>query len=60
MCCGIRNYFPCSCEIRMWEISWTVRVKNEVFRVKEIRSLLKTIKRAKANWFGRILRRSSF
>jgi len=55
---GIRNYFPCSCEIRIWEISWTVRVKNEVvFKVKEIRGMLKTITRKKTNWFGRILRR---
>jgi hypothetical protein len=41
----------------MEKISWTDRVKNEVlFRVKEDRNILHTIKRMKANWIGHILR----
>jgi hypothetical protein len=41
------------------EISWTERVRNEVFhRVKEGRSIIHTAKRKKANWIGHILRRN--
>jgi hypothetical protein len=32
-------------------------MKYVVFRLKEKSGMLKTIKRRKANWFGRILRR---
>ena len=47
---GIRKLFSLLLEIRIWEISWTVCVKNEVvFGVKEIRSMLKAIERRKAN-----------
>jgi hypothetical protein len=44
----------------MERISWTDRVRNEevLHRVKEERNILHTIKRMKANWVGRILRRN--
>jgi hypothetical protein len=46
----------------MEKISWTDRVRNEevLRRVKEERNILHTIKRRKANWIGRILRRNCF
>jgi hypothetical protein len=41
------------------EIRWTDRAKNEVlFRAREERNILHTIKRRKANWIGHILRRN--
>ena len=44
-----------TCWKRM-EISWTDRVRNEVYhRVEEERNILHTIKRRKANWVGLIL-----
>jgi hypothetical protein len=48
-----------------WEgvgkISWTDRVRNEVFqRVKEERNTLQTLKRRKAKWNNRILRMNCF
>jgi hypothetical protein len=46
---------------RRMEISLTDRVRNgEVLhsRVKEERTLLHTVKRRKANWIGKILRRN--
>jgi hypothetical protein len=44
----------------MEKISWTDRVRNEevLYRVKEERNILHTIKRRKANWIGHILRRN--
>jgi hypothetical protein len=44
----------------MEKISWTDRVKNEevLYRVKEERNSLHTIKRRKAKWIGHILRRN--
>ena len=40
-------------------MSWTDRVRHEkvLYRVKEERNVLHTIKRRKANWIGYILRR---
>jgi hypothetical protein len=48
------------CWRRMEKISWTAHVRNEevLFRVKEERNILHTIKRRKANWIGHILRRN--
>jgi hypothetical protein len=45
---------------RRMEISWTNRVRNEevLYRVKEERNIVHTIKRRKANWIGHILRRN--
>jgi hypothetical protein len=45
---------------RLEKISWTDRVRNEevLRRVKEMRNILHTIKRRKANWIGHILRRN--
>ena len=44
-----------TCRKRM-EISWTDRVRNEVYhRVEKERNILHTIKRRKANWVGLIL-----
>jgi hypothetical protein len=44
----------------MEKISWTDRVRNEILhRVQEEKNTLYTIKRKKANWIGRILRRNS-
>ena len=49
-----------SFEMRCWrrtEVSWTVRVRNEVLhRIKDERNFLHTVKRRKANWIGHILR----
>jgi hypothetical protein len=44
----------------MEKISWTDRVRNEevLYRVKEERNIVHTIKRRKANWIGHILRRN--
>jgi hypothetical protein len=44
----------------MEKISWTDRVGNEeaLYRVKEERNILNTIKSRKANWIGHILRRN--
>jgi hypothetical protein len=48
------------CWRRMEKISWTDNVRNEemLHRVKEVRNILRTIKRRKANYFGHILRRN--
>jgi hypothetical protein len=45
---------------RTEKISWSDRVKNEevLKRVKENRNVLHIIKRKKAKWIGRILRRN--
>jgi hypothetical protein len=45
---------------RRMEISWTDRVRNEevLHRVKEVRNIVHTIKRRKANWIGHILYRN--
>jgi hypothetical protein len=41
------------------EISWAHRLKNEVLhRVKEERSILRTVKKKKANWIGHILHKN--
>jgi hypothetical protein len=52
--------FEMWCWRRMEKISWTDRVRSEevLHRVKEERNILHTIKRRKANWIGRILRRN--
>jgi hypothetical protein len=43
----------------MEKISWTDRVRNKVLHmVKEVRNIVHTIKRTKANWIGHILRRN--
>jgi hypothetical protein len=44
----------------MEKISWTDHVRNEEVwhRVKEEKSILRTIKTRKANWNGHILRRN--
>jgi hypothetical protein len=43
----------------MEKISWTDRVRDEVlYRVKEERNILHTIKRIKANWSGHIFRKN--
>jgi len=44
----------------MEKISWNVRVENEevLFRGKEERNVLLTIKRREANWIGHILRKN--
>jgi hypothetical protein len=45
--------FEMWCWRRMEKISWTDRVRNEVlYRVKEERNILHTIKRRKVNWIG--------
>jgi hypothetical protein len=48
------------CWKRMEKISWTDRVRNEeeFQRINEERNNLRTIKRRKANWIGRILYRN--
>jgi hypothetical protein len=48
------------CWRRMEKISWTDRVRNEdvLYRVKEERNIVHTIKRRKANWIGHMLRRN--
>jgi len=44
---------------RRMEISWTDRVKNEVFYiVKGVRNVLHTVKWKKTNWIGHVLRRN--
>jgi hypothetical protein len=52
--------FDMWCWRRMEKISWTDRVRNEevLHRVKEVRNIVHTIKRRKANWIGHILRRN--
>jgi hypothetical protein len=52
--------FEMWCWRRMEKISWTDRVGNEevLHRVKGERNILHTVKRRKANWIGRILRRN--
>jgi hypothetical protein len=51
--------FEMRCWRRIEKISWTDRVRIEVlYRVKEERNILHTIKRRKANWIGHILRRN--
>jgi hypothetical protein len=44
----------------MEKISWTDRATNEevLYKVKEERNILHTIKRSKANWSGHILCRN--
>ena len=44
----------------MEKISWTDRVKNDevLQRVEEVRNILQTTKRRKANWIGHVLRRN--
>ena len=44
----------------MEKMSWTDRVRNEevLYRVKEERNIIHTIKRRKANWIGHNLRTS--
>jgi hypothetical protein len=44
---------------RMEKISWTDRVRNEVFlRVKDQKNILHETSKRKANWIGHILRRN--
>jgi hypothetical protein len=45
------------CWRRMEKIIWTDRVINEevLYRVKEKRNIVHTIKRRKANWIGHVL-----
>jgi hypothetical protein len=45
---------------RMEKISWTnhVRTEDVLLRVKEQRNILHEIRKRKANWIGRILRRN--
>jgi hypothetical protein len=47
------------CWRRMEKISWTDHVRNEevLLRVKEQRNILHEIRKRKANWIGRSLRR---
>jgi hypothetical protein len=42
------------CYRRMEKISWTDRVRTEegLYRVKEVKNILHTVKRRKANWIG--------
>jgi hypothetical protein len=44
----------------MEKISWTDRVRNEevLLGVNEQRNILREIRKRKANWIGRILRRN--
>ena len=44
----------------MEKISWIDRVRNEevLYRIKEVRNILHTAKRRKANWTGHVLRRN--
>jgi hypothetical protein len=48
------------CWRRVEKISWTDHVRNEVvlLRVKEQKNILHEIRKRKANWIGRILRRN--
>jgi hypothetical protein len=52
--------FEIWCWRRMERISWTDHVRNEdvLLRVKEQRNILHEIRKRKANWIGRILRRN--
>jgi hypothetical protein len=52
--------FEMWCWRRMEKISWTDRVRNEevLHRVKEVRNIVHTVKRKKANWIGNMLRRN--
>jgi heme exporter protein D len=43
---------------RMEKIRWADRVRNVLHTVKEERTILRTIKRTKANWIGHVLRRN--
>ena len=54
------NTFEMWCWRRMEKISWTDHVRNEdvLLRVNEQRSFLHEIRKRKANWIGRILRRN--
>jgi hypothetical protein len=43
----------------MEKIGWTERAKNdEVLQKVEVRNILQTTKRGKANWIGHVLRRN--
>jgi hypothetical protein len=46
----------------MEKISWIDCVRNEevLYRIKEERNILHTVKRRKANWIGHVLRRNCF
>jgi hypothetical protein len=49
------EHFEMWCWGRMEKISWTDRVRNEILhRIKEGSNILRTIKRRRANWIGRI------
>jgi hypothetical protein len=52
--------FEMWCWRRMEKISWTDHVRNEdvLLRVKEQRNILHEIRKRKANWIGRMLRRN--
>jgi hypothetical protein len=52
--------FEMWCWRRMEKISWADHVRNEevLLRVKEQRNILHEIRKRKANWIGRILRRN--
>ena len=54
--------FEMWCWRRMEKISWPVHVRNEevLLRVNEQRNILHEIRKRKANWIGRILRRNCF
>jgi hypothetical protein len=53
------NGFEMWCWRRMVKITWTERVRNEVlYRVKEVRNMLHTVKRRKFIWIGHIWRRN--
>jgi hypothetical protein len=52
--------FELWCSRRVDKISWTDHVRNEdvLIRVKEQRNILHKIRKRKAKWIGRILRRN--
>jgi hypothetical protein len=52
--------FEMRCWRRMEKISWIEHVRNEevLLRVKEQRNILHEIRKRKANWTGKILRRN--
>jgi len=52
--------FEMWCWRRMVKNSWTDHARNEdvLQRVKEMRNILQTIKKGKANWIGHILCRN--
>jgi hypothetical protein len=54
--------FEMWCWRRMEKISWADRVRNEevLFRAKEQRNIIHTVKRTKPNWIGHILCRNCF